>query len=147
MLLSKSNLENICNEIRDSKRIVFTNGCFDLIHAGHCQYLNEAKKHGDILILGLNSDDSVKRLKGEDRPLNGEVDRAMVLSNLKPIDYVCIFEEDTPYNLIKALRPHVLVKGGDYIEEDIIGNDIAEKTIVLSFLEGRSTTRIIEKMK
>jgi D-beta-D-heptose 7-phosphate kinase/D-beta-D-heptose 1-phosphate adenosyltransferase len=97
--------------------------------------------------LGLNSDASVKRLKGESRPLNSEQDRATVLSTLKPIDYVCIFEEDTPYELIKAVKPHVLVKGGDYNADDIVGNDIAEETVVLSFLEGRSTTRIIKKMQ
>ncbi len=143
MLLEKETLAKICDEIRDNKKIIFTNGCFDLIHAGHCQYLTEAKKFGDVLILGLNSDESVKRLKGENRPINNELDRAAVLSTLKPIDYVCIFNENTPYELIKAVRPHVLVKGGDYKVEDIVGNDIADETIVLSFLEGRSTTRII----
>lgn len=147
MLVTKDTLEIICNEVRDTHKIVFTNGCFDLIHAGHCQYLTQAKKLGDILILGLNSDASVKRLKGESRPLNSEQDRATVLSTLKPIDYVCVFEEDTPYELIKAVKPHVLVKGGDYNADDIVGNDIAEETVVLSFLEGRSTTRIIKKMQ
>jgi D-beta-D-heptose 7-phosphate kinase/D-beta-D-heptose 1-phosphate adenosyltransferase len=147
MLLEKETLANLCDEVRSNKKIVFTNGCFDLIHAGHCQYLTEAKKLGDILILGLNSDNSVKRLKGENRPINNELDRAAVLSALKPIDYVCVFEEDTPYELIKAVKPHTLVKGGDYKADDIVGNDIAEQTVVLSFLEGRSTTRIIDKMK
>jgi D-beta-D-heptose 7-phosphate kinase/D-beta-D-heptose 1-phosphate adenosyltransferase len=147
MLISKDTLKQVCDEVRDSKKIVFTNGCFDIIHAGHCQYLSQAANLGDILIVGLNSDDSVRRLKGENRPVNSEEDRAAVLGTLKPVAYVCVFEEDTPYELIKAVRPHVLVKGGDYKADDIVGNDIAEETVVLSFLEGRSTTKIISKMK
>lgn len=147
MKISKSTLTLLCDDIRDAKKIVFTNGCFDIIHAGHCQYLTQARKLGDILIVGLNSDDSVRRLKGESRPINGENDRAAVLSSLKPVDYVCLFEEDTPYELIKAIKPHVLVKGGDYKKDNIVGSDIAGETVVLSFLEGRSTTKVIEKMK
>ena len=96
------------------KKIIFTNGCFDILHSGHVTYLNKAKELGDILVLGLNSDNSVKRLKGESRPINNELDRAIVLSGLKAVDYIFIFEEDTPYELIKLIKPNILVKGGDY---------------------------------
>lgn len=127
------------------KRIVFTNGCFDIIHKGHVRYLREAKKLGDILVVGLNSDQSVKRIK-PGRPINNEEDRAEVLSSLEMVDYVVIFEEDTPYELIKFLRPHILVKGGDWKVEDIIGSDLVERTISLPYVEGVSTTEIIKRI-
>lgn len=131
------------------KRVVFTNGCFDILHAGHVTYLREAKKLGDILIIGLNSDDSVRRLKGASRPVNEQQDRAYVLDALSSVDYVCVFEEDTPLELIEKLIPDVLVKGGDYRVEEIVGADIVSKnggeTIVLPFVKGKSTTSIIER--
>lgn len=133
------------------RSIVFTNGCFDIIHAGHVQYLEQAKQLGEILVVGLNSDASVKRLKGSPRPINSEEDRALVLSALQSVDYVIIFEEDTPYELIEAIQPDVLVKGGDWKEADIVGSDIVKakggRVISLPFREGLSTTNIIEKMK
>ena len=133
------------------KRVVFTNGCFDILHRGHVTYLNEAKSLGDILVMGLNSDASVKRLKGQERPINSELDRKFVLENLRAVDYVFIFEEDTPYNLIKKIQPDVLVKGGDWKAEDIVGSDIVlNKGVVvksLNFLNGLSTTKTIEKIK
>jgi rfaE bifunctional protein nucleotidyltransferase chain/domain len=133
------------------KKIVFTNGCFDIIHSGHVLYLQDAKSNGDILILGLNSDDSVKRLKGAERPINSQEDRAIVLAGQSAIDYIIIFNEDTPYNLISQILPDVLVKGGDWAVEQIIGHDIVltKGGVVksLMFKEGQSTTRIIEKMK
>lgn len=128
------------------KRIVFTNGCFDIIHKGHVRYLREAKKLGDILVVGLNSDQSVKRIK-PGRPINNEEDRAEVLSSLEMVDYVVIFEEDTPYEIIKFLKPHILVKGGDWKVEDIVGSDLVEKTISLPYVEGISTTGIIKRIK
>ena len=146
MLVSQETIKIISEEVRKGKKIVFTNGCFDIVHAGHIDYLTRAKRLGDILIIGLNSDDSVRRLKGENRPVNNEEDRAIVMSALKPIDYVVIFDEDTPYNLIKMIRPAILVKGGDYSIDNIVGNDIADETIVLPFVQGKSTTRIIDKM-
>lgn len=129
-----------------NKRIVFTNGCFDIIHKGHVRYLREARKLGDLLVVGLNSDSSVKRIK-PGRPINNEDDRAEVLSSLEMVDYIVVFEEDTPYEIIKFLRPHILVKGGDWKVEDIIGSDLVEKTISLPYVEGISTTGIIKKIK
>jgi D-beta-D-heptose 7-phosphate kinase/D-beta-D-heptose 1-phosphate adenosyltransferase len=133
------------------RRIVFTNGCFDILHAGHVQYLEEAKLLGDMLIVGLNSDASVRRLKGKERPINTEIDRAIVLAGLQSINYVIIFEEDTPYNLINEIKPDVLVKGGDWKTGEIVGSDIVESYngIVksLSFKKGISSTQIINKMR
>ncbi len=136
---------------KKSKKIVFTNGCFDIIHAGHISYLNEAKTLGDVLIVGLNSDKSVRRLKGEGRPVINEQDRAYILANLKPVDYVAVFDEDTPYELIKEIRPDILVKGGDYEGKTIAGSDIVEssggKTVLINFIEGKSTSNIIDDIK
>jgi len=150
MLLTRKEIIAVCETMRLNSRIVFTNGCFDIIHAGHVQYLSQAKALGDVLIVGLNSDDSVHRLKGPTRPINSEEDRAVVLSALKPVDYVVIFDDDTPFELIKSIRPNILVKGGDYKIEDIVGADIVAEsggeTIVLPFLAGRSTTNLINKM-
>jgi rfaE bifunctional protein nucleotidyltransferase chain/domain len=140
-------LKAIIDKAKESnKRIVFTNGCFDIIHKGHVRYLRQAKALGDILIVGLNSDSSVRRIK-PGRPINPEDDRAEVLSSLEMVDYVVIFDEDTPYELIRFLRPHILVKGGDWKVEDIIGSDLVEKTVSLPYVEGVSTTEIIKKIK
>lgn len=137
-------------EIHSSKKIVFTNGCFDILHRGHVAYLNEAKSLGDLLIVGLNSDASVKRLKGESRPINSEQDRKFVLENLKSVDAVFIFNEDTPYNLISSTEPDILVKGGDWKVEEIVGSDLvlARGGVVksLQFVDGFSTTNTIEKI-
>jgi rfaE bifunctional protein nucleotidyltransferase chain/domain len=130
----------------EGRSIVFTNGCFDILHAGHVRYLREASKLGDILIVGLNSDKSVSVIK-TGRPVNPEAQRAEVLSSLEMVDYVTIFNEETPYELIKLVRPDVLVKGGDWKKEDIIGNDVAGKTVSLTYIEGVSTTSIIEKIR
>lgn len=133
------------------KKIVFTNGCFDIIHIGHIRYLREASKLGDRLVIGLNSDDSVKRLKGHGRPIISEEDRAELLRALEFVDDVFIFDEDTPYELIKMIKPDVLVKGGDYLPDAVIGKDIVEarggRIAIIPFVEGRSTTSIINKVK
>ena len=133
------------------KKIVFTNGCFDILHVGHIRYMQEAAKLGDILIVGLNSDASVKRLKGPERPVNNQDDRAEMLSSLEFVDYVVIFDEDTPYELIKKIQPDVLVKGGDYNPDNVVGKDIVEarggELKLLHFVEGKSTTNIINKIK
>ena len=129
------------------KKIVFTNGCFDLLHAGHVRYLETAKSFGDMLILGLNSDRSVTTLKGEGRPINTQLDRAYILAALEAVDYVVIFDEDTPYDLIKAIKPHVLVKGGDYEGQDVVGQDIADELKLVQFVDGKSTTKTIEKIQ
>lgn len=149
--LLKDNIE-IINIIKaERKKIVFTNGCFDLLHVGHIRYLAQAKKLGDFLIIGLNSDSSVKELKGEDRPINSFEDRANLLSAIESVDLVIMFEEQTPENLIKDIVPDILVKGGDYNIEDIVGyqtvmqNGGQVKT--LSFYDGYSSTNYINKIK
>ena len=149
--LLKDNIE-IINRIKaERKKIVFTNGCFDLLHVGHVRYLAQAKKLGDFLIIGLNSDCSVKELKGEDRPINSFEDRATLLSAIESVDSVIMFEEQTPENLIKDIVPDILVKGGDYNIEDIVGyqtvmqNGGQVKT--LSFYDGYSSTNYINKIK
>ena len=129
------------------KKIIFTNGCFDILHTGHVRYLETAKSYGDILILGLNSDRSVKALKGEGRPINMQMDRAYILAALEAVDYVVVFDEDTPYDLIKAIEPHVLVKGGDYEGKDVVGQDIADELKLVQFVDGKSTTKTIEKIQ
>jgi len=129
------------------KKIIFTNGCFDILHAGHVRYLETAKSYGDVLILGLNSDRSVSALKGEGRPINMQMDRAYILAALEAVDYVVVFDDDTPYDLIKAVNPHVLVKGGDYEGKDVVGQDIAGELKLVKFVDGKSTTRTIEKIQ
>ena len=128
------------------KKIVFTNGCFDILHVGHVKYLEEAKSFGDMLILGLNSDESVTVLKGEGRPINQQLDRAYILAALEPVDYVVIFSEDTPYDLIKLIKPHTLVKGGDYEGKEVAGQDIADELKLVQFVDGKSTTKTIERI-
>ena len=152
MIISRETIGEICNELRvTNKQIVFTNGCFDILHAGHVTYLESAKRLGDILIIGLNSDGSVKRLKGKSRPVNSEHDRAIVLGALKAVDFVVYFEEDTPLELIKIVKPDFLVKGGDYKIENIVGADVVQdkggEVFVIPFVEGKSTTNIINKMR
>ncbi len=133
------------------KKIVFTNGCFDILHRGHVTYLAEARKLGDLLVIGLNSDASVKRLKGPERPINNENDRRYVLSQLKSVDYVEIFSEDTPLNLILTVKPSVLVKGGDWKIEQIVGGkevqQMGGEVFSLNFVDGYSTTSLIEKIQ
>lgn len=131
---------------KQNKKIVFTNGCFDILHKGHVSYLNSAKALGDILVVGVNSDESVKRLKGQDRPINNQDDRAYLLSALECVDYVVIFEEDTPYELIERIKPDILVKGADYKDKEVVGSDIAGETVLIDFIEGKSTTSTIEKI-
>ncbi|WP_033915706.1 D-glycero-beta-D-manno-heptose-7-phosphate kinase [Campylobacter sputorum] len=153
--LNKNNFENkikTLDEILEiikfnNKKIVFTNGCFDILHVGHVKYLEKAKKLGDILILGLNSDESIKKIKGNDRPINSEQDRAIVLSALESIDYVVIFNEDTPYEIINKIKPDVLVKGADYSKKEVVGNDLVEEVVLIDFEDGFSTTNLIKKIK
>lgn len=135
---------------RAHKRIVFTNGCFDLLHPGHVSLLSRARQLGDVLIVGLNSDTSVKRLKGEARPILGEHDRAQVLGGLDAVDFVVVFEEDTPLALIELIRPAVLVKGGDYVESTVVGASVVRsyggEVALVPLVEGRSTTQMVAKM-
>ena len=149
-ILTEDTISTFRTEHKD-KNIVFTNGCFDILHVGHVRYMQEASKLGDIFVVGLNSDASVKRLKGPERPVNNQDDRAEILSSLGFVDYVAIFDEDTPYNLIKAIQPDVLVKGGDYNPDNVVGKDIVEarggELRLINFVEGKSTTNIINKMR
>jgi D-beta-D-heptose 7-phosphate kinase/D-beta-D-heptose 1-phosphate adenosyltransferase len=146
-ILNWNELKQTVNRLKaDNKKIVFTNGCFDIIHVGHIRYLREAKKLGDVLIVGLNSDLSVSKIKPS-RPINPENYRAEVLSSLEMVDYVVIFNEETPYELIKLVKPDVLVKGGDWKKEEIVGSDIAKETHSLPYIKGISTSEIIERIK
>jgi D-beta-D-heptose 7-phosphate kinase/D-beta-D-heptose 1-phosphate adenosyltransferase len=132
---------------RENKKIVFTNGCFDILHVGHVKYLQEAKSFGDVLIVGLNSDASVRRLKGPTRPVNPAEDRAYLLAALEAVDFVVPFEDDTPYELIKMIAPDVLVKGGDYKGKTVVGTEFAKELKLVEFVDGKSTTKTIEKIQ
>ena len=141
-------IEVLSTKLKDKgKKIVFTNGCFDILHAGHVRYLETAKSFGDILMVGVNSDKSVRTLKGETRPINSEQDRALLIASLEAVDYVIIFNEDTPYELINAIKPHTLVKGGDYAGQKVVGQDLVSELKLVNFIEGKSTTRTIEKIQ
>ena len=136
---------------KNGKKIVFSNGCFDILHRGHVEYLSKAAAFGDVMVIGLNTDASVKRLKGPLRPVNDEKSRAFVLAGLEFVSAVVLFDEDTPYNLIKTVQPDVLVKGSDYKPENIVGYDIVTakggKVVTVDLVEGFSTTNTIEKMR
>jgi D-beta-D-heptose 7-phosphate kinase/D-beta-D-heptose 1-phosphate adenosyltransferase len=147
MIVRRSEIKETLRPLKaQGKRIVFTNGCFDLIHIGHIRYLKEAKGLGDVLVIGLNSDASVSRIK-PGRPIIPEDQRAEVLSSLSMVDYVVIFDEDTPYELIKEIQPDILVKGADWKKEEIVGADIVRDTRTIPLIEGVSTSAIIEKIK
>ena len=138
----------IVSELKSKrKKIVFTNGCFDILHIGHIKYLEEAKNCGDILILGLNSDKSVQKLKGKNRPINTESDRAYILASLEVVDYLVIFQEDTPFELIKLIKPDVLIKGGDYEGKKVVGQDIAKELKLIQFIDGKSTSNTIKRIQ
>lgn len=148
-VITKEELNLIRQNLRNqNQKVVFTNGVFDIIHRGHVEYLLQAKSLADILIVGLNSDSSVKRIKGDKRPIVTETDRAVVLANLVMVDYVCLFGEDTPLNLISEIIPDILVKGADWNLDNIVGREIVEinggKVVTMEFLENRSSTNIIE---
>ena len=139
---------SILFELRSkNKKIVFTNGCFDILHIGHIKYLEKAKSYGDILIIGLNSDKSVRKLKGKNRPINNQVDRSYILASIEVVDYVIIFDESTPLNLIKLIQPDVLVKGGDYEGKQVVGQNISKELKIVEFFDGKSTSKTIERIK
>lgn len=137
------------SEKKEKQKVVFTNGCFDLLHVGHVRYLQEARRCGDFLIVAINSDASVKKLKGPSRPIQNQADRAEILAALACVDRTVIFDEETPEKIIKEIKPDVLVKGGDWKIDQIVGGDFVQsyggKVLSLNFIEGRSTTKIIEK--
>ncbi len=148
---TREELSRLLDVIRGKKVVVFTNGCFDVIHRGHVEYLYFAKGLGDLLVVAVNSDNSVKRLKGEGRPINKLEDRMTVLAALEMVDYVVPFDEDTPYEVIKLLRPDIIVIGGDYKPEEVVGKDIVEsyggKVIIAPYIRGYSTTEILRRMR
>jgi rfaE bifunctional protein nucleotidyltransferase chain/domain len=150
MIVELKELLGLLEKVRGKKKIVFTNGCFDLLHAGHADYLNKAKSLGDILVVGINSDASVRRIKGEKRPILPQQMRAYLLDNLKPVDYVVIFEEDTPLELIKAIKPDVLVKGADWDLERIVGADFVlsygGRVERIPFSFDISTSKVVERI-
>ena len=151
-IYDRKNLENQLAIWRfQSKKIVFTNGCFDLLHLGHIDYLSKAKDLGDILIIGVNTDDSVRRLKGAARPITNENSRSLIIASLQFVNAVVLFDEDTPYELIKQVQPDVLVKGSDYQPEDIVGYDIVKakggEIVTIDYLDGYSTSDLEKKIK
>jgi D-beta-D-heptose 7-phosphate kinase/D-beta-D-heptose 1-phosphate adenosyltransferase len=151
-LLERTALKDKLEELRKKgKKIAFTNGCFDILHVGHVRYLREAKKTADVLVLALNSDSSVRSLKGEERPLIPEKERAEILAALEFIDFVTIFKESTPLDLINYLKPDILIKGGDWPEEKVVGREEIKKwggrVAIIPEIEGKSTTNIVEKIK
>ena len=151
-VLARGQLEEVLHSYRkQNKKVVFTNGCFDLLHIGHVRYLEQAKSLGDILVVGINSDLSVQKLKGPTRPIQNENDRAEILASLKAVDHTVIFTEETPLWLIQQVKPDLLVKGGDWKPDQIVGSDFVManggQVKSLQFIEGRSTTSMIEKSK
>ena len=145
----REELRGILETLRkEGKRIVFTNGCFDLLHVGHVRYLEQAKNLGDLLVVGINSDSSVRGLKGSLRPILPVEERAEILSGLACVDFISVFDEPTPLELISLLRPHVLVKGGDWSKEQIVGREVVEglggEVVTIPFVEGASTSNVIE---
>jgi D-beta-D-heptose 7-phosphate kinase/D-beta-D-heptose 1-phosphate adenosyltransferase len=160
MIILQSDIESVIGKLKsEGKKIVFTNGVFDVIHRGHIDYLNKAKRIGDILVVAINSDSSVRRLKGEGRPVNCQEDRIIVADSLKPVDYIVLFETDTPYEIIRLVMPDVLVKGGDYDgnitdpddKKYIVGSDIVKKSggtvVTVDLVPGRSSTNTIKKLQ
>jgi len=149
-IVSLKNLSTILKTRFKNKTIVFTNGCFDILHYGHVHYLTQAKAKGDILIIGLNSDQSVRGLKGKNRPLNCEQDRAKVLAALACVDFVVIFNDSTPIRLLQTIKPSILVKGGDWKKDKIVGRDIVlaggGKVLTIPIVKNRSTSNIIKKI-
>jgi rfaE bifunctional protein nucleotidyltransferase chain/domain len=151
MIIARSKIKSVAENLRrKNKKIVFTNGVFDILHFGHIDYLTKAKKFGDILIIGLNTDLSVKKFKGKDRPIQNQKDRARILDALKPVDYVVLFSEETPDKLIKSVRPDILVKGADYKISEIVGAEFVKSyggmVRRIKLAKERSTTNLIKKM-
>lgn len=140
-------VDSCLKNIDKNKSIVFTNGCFDLLHDGHLHLLSQAKALGDILIVAINTDNSIKKIKGNSRPIESLDIRIQKLAQLECVDYIISFDENTPYELIKKIQPNILVKGGDYSISDIVGADLVDEVVIVPLLHGFSTTKIIEKMK
>lgn len=151
-VLERKEAQELIDKLKkEGKKIVFTNGCFDILHVGHMRYLEEAKSFGDYLFVGVNSDESVRRLKGPTRPINNQQDRAELLAGLKSVDYTVVFTEDTPVELIEELKPSIHIKGGDYKKEDLPETKVVEnyggEVYIVSLVEGKSTTNVVKKIQ
>jgi D-beta-D-heptose 7-phosphate kinase/D-beta-D-heptose 1-phosphate adenosyltransferase len=138
---------NKITELSKQSNIVFTNGCFDILHSAHIKLFQYSKSQGDILVVGLNSDESIRRLKGTERPINKMEERTTILSLFHFIDYIIIFDEDTPYNIIKLLKPDIIVKGGDYCAENVIGSQYCKEVKIFNYIKDKSTTLVVSKIK
>ncbi|MCD6130317.1 MAG: D-glycero-beta-D-manno-heptose 1-phosphate adenylyltransferase [Deltaproteobacteria bacterium] len=152
MIIDRQKLLSLIQKLKtEGKRIIFTNGCFDILHSGHAYYLKKTKELGDILIIGINSDESVKKIKQQNRPINKLLDRMIVLNSIKYVDYVVPFNEETPENLIKIIKPDVLTKGGDWNKKDVVGSDFVKsyggRTVIIPYIKGKSTTNTIKKIR
>lgn len=152
MIIDRQKLLPLIQKLKtEGKRIIFTNGCFDILHSGHIDYLKKTKELGDILIIGINSDESVKKIKQQNRPINKLLDRMIVLDSIRYVDYVVPFNEETPENLIKIIKPDVLTKGGDWNKKDVVGSDFVKsyggKTVIIPYIKGKSTTNTIKKIR
>lgn len=146
-IITRPEAEKIVRSLNaEKKRVVFTNGCFDILHVGHLELLEKAKSFGDVLIVGMNSDSSMKQIKGPDRPILTEQDRARLLAAIEMVDYVVLFDEETPFELLQQIKPNILVKGGDYKLNEIIGRDVVDEVKIIPFVRGKSTSSIIDKI-
>jgi D-beta-D-heptose 7-phosphate kinase/D-beta-D-heptose 1-phosphate adenosyltransferase len=148
MLISVKEAQRITQKLKTlGKKVIFTNGCFDILHPGHIECLKKAKQLGDVLIVGLNSDNSIRKIKSKDRPIMDEKARISVLSAVKWVDYIVLFDEPTPEKVIKLIKPHIIVKGGDYSPEEVVGREVVENIVIIPYLRSYSTTQIIKKIQ
>lgn len=152
MIIDRQKLLSLIQKLKtEGKSIIFTNGCFDILHSGHIDYLKRTKELGDILIIGINSDESVKKIKQQNRPINKLLDRMIILDSIKYVDYVVPFNEETPENLIKIIKPDILTKGGDWNKKDVVGSDFVKsyggKVVIIPYIKGKSTTNTIKKIR
>jgi rfaE bifunctional protein nucleotidyltransferase chain/domain len=152
LIIDRQKLLSLIQKLKtEGKSIIFTNGCFDILHSGHIDYLKRTKELGDILIIGINSDESVKKIKQQNRPINKLLDRMIILDSIKYVDYVVPFNEETPENLIKIIKPDILTKGGDWNKKDVVGSDFVKsyggKVVIIPYIKGKSTTNTIKKIR
>ncbi len=152
MIIDRQKLLSLIQKLKtEGKSIIFTNGCFDILHSGHIDYLKKTKELGNILIIGINSDESIKKIKQQNRPINKLLDRIIVLNSIKYVDYVVPFNEETPENLIKIIKPDVLTKGGDWNKKDVVGSAFVKsyggRTVIIPYIKGKSTTNTIKRIR
>jgi len=146
-IITRDQAETVIRELKSqNKRVVFTNGCFDLLHVGHLELLEQSRSFGDILVVGINTDRSLKMIKGTDRPILPQEERARLVASLEMVDYVVFFDEETPFEILSQIKPNILVKGGDYKYDEIIGRDIVDEVKIIPFVRGKSSTSIIDKI-